>query len=169
VFEGKINETEYQRVFEGFEQDRPDALIVSESSVHFTNRATIVELAGKHRFPTLYTWRDFVEIGGLIAYSFDLAEMGRSIGSQIGQILSGTNPGDIPFNRATRYELAINLKAAKSLGLESPTTLLGSADFVVERGVSSEIGTKQKWCDVRSESVVEGKAGLTIAIADFRV
>jgi putative ABC transport system substrate-binding protein len=132
VFEGKINETEYQRVFEAFEQDRPDALIVSESPVHFTNRATIVELAGKHRFPTLYTWRDFVEIGGLMAYSFDLAEMGRSIGSQIGQVLNGTNPGDIPFNQITRYELALNLKTAKSLGIEFPATLLGSADLVVE-------------------------------------
>jgi len=58
--------------------------------------------------------------------------VGRSAGYQMGQILNGTNPGDIPFNQITRLELALNLKTAKSLGLEFPATLLGSADFVVE-------------------------------------
>jgi ABC transporter substrate binding protein len=106
VFDGKIDETEYQRVFASFEQDRPDALIVSEFSVHFTNRATIVELAAKHRLPTMYTWRDFVEIGGLMAYSPDFSEVGRSAGHQMGQILNGTNPGDIPYNQVAHYELS---------------------------------------------------------------
>jgi putative tryptophan/tyrosine transport system substrate-binding protein len=100
VFDGKIDETEYQRVFASFEQDRPDALIVSEFSVHFTNRATIVELAAKHRLPTMYTWRDVVEIGGLMAYSPDFLEVGRSAGHQMGQILNGTNPGDIPYTKS---------------------------------------------------------------------
>jgi putative ABC transport system substrate-binding protein len=132
VFDGKIDEMEYQRVFSAFEQDRPDALIVSEFSVHFTNRVTIVELAAKHRVPTMYCWKDFIEIGGLMAYSPDFSEVGRSAGHQTGQILNGTNPGDIPYNQVTHYELAINLKTAKSLGIEFPATLLGSADFVVE-------------------------------------
>jgi ABC-type uncharacterized transport system substrate-binding protein len=132
VFDGKIDEVEYQRVFSAFEQDRPDALIVSEFSVHFTNRATIVELAAKHRLPAMYAYRDFVEIGGLIAYSPDFSEVGRSVGHQMGQILNGTNPGDIPYNQVTHYELALNLKTAKSLDLEFPATLLGSADFIVE-------------------------------------
>ena len=132
VFAGKIDETGYQRVFSAFEQDRPDALIVSEFSVHFTNRAMIVELAAKHRLPAMYTWKDFVEIGGLMAYSPDFSEVGRSVGHQMGQILNGTNPGDIPYNQVTHYELALNLKTANSLGLEFPATLLGSADFIIE-------------------------------------
>jgi putative ABC transport system substrate-binding protein len=132
VFDGKIDEAAYQRAFAAFEQDKSDAVMFPEGSVHFTNRVTIVELAAKYRLPALYTWRDFVEIGGLMAYSFDLVELGRTIGSQIGQILNGTNPGDIPFNQLTRYELALNLKTAKSLGIEFPAALLGSADFVVE-------------------------------------
>jgi ABC-type uncharacterized transport system substrate-binding protein len=132
IFDGNIDEQEYQRVFSAFDQDKPDALIVSEFSVHFTNRATIVELVAKHRLPAMYAYRDFVEIGGLMAYSPDFSEVGRSAGHQMGQILNGTNPGDIPYNQVTHYELALNLKTAKSLDLEFPTTLLGSADFIVE-------------------------------------
>jgi putative tryptophan/tyrosine transport system substrate-binding protein len=132
VFDGKIDETEYQRVFSAFEQDRPDALIVSKFSVHFTNRATIVELAAKQRLPAIYAFRDFVEIGGLMAYAPDFSEVGRSAGHQMAQILNGTNPGDIPYNQVTHYELGLNLKTAKSLDLEFPATLLSSADFVVE-------------------------------------
>jgi putative ABC transport system substrate-binding protein len=131
-FDGKIDEAEYQRVFAAFEQDRPDALIVSDSPVNFTNRVTIVELVAKHRLPAMYPFRDFVEVGGLMSYSPDLEEMGRSIGYQMGQILNGTNPGDIPYNQVTHYELALNLKTAKSLGIEFPAILLGSADLVVE-------------------------------------
>jgi putative tryptophan/tyrosine transport system substrate-binding protein len=132
VLNGKNDEAEYQHIFAAFEQDRPDAIIISDNVVHFTNRVAIVELAAKHRIPTMYCWKDFVEIGGLMAYAFNLEEFGRSTGYQIGQILNGTHPGDIPFYQVTRYELALNLKTAKSLGIEFPVTLLGSADLVVE-------------------------------------
>jgi putative tryptophan/tyrosine transport system substrate-binding protein len=127
-----FDEAEYPRIFAAFEQVRPDALMFSESSVFFTNRVTIVELVAKHRLPAMYSYREFVEAGGLMSYASNLEELGRSCGYQVGQILNGTNPGDIPFNQVTRYELAINLKTAKSLGLEFSTTLLGSADLVVE-------------------------------------
>jgi len=96
------------------------------------NAATIVELAAKHRLPALYALQGFVEIGGLMTHSADREELGRSIGYQIGQILNGTNPGDIPYNLVSRYELALNLKTAKSLGIEFPATLLGSADLIIE-------------------------------------
>jgi putative tryptophan/tyrosine transport system substrate-binding protein len=132
VLDGKIDEAEYQRVFAEIEQDRPDALLVGAAGVNFTNRVTIVELAAKHRLPAMYTWRDAVEIGGLIAYSFDLAGMARNGAEQVGKILGGTNPGDIPIYQATHYELAINLKTAKQLGLELPATLVGRADLVIE-------------------------------------
>jgi putative tryptophan/tyrosine transport system substrate-binding protein len=132
AFDGKIDEAEYQRVFIAFDQDRPDALIVSDYPVHLANCPTIVELAARHRIPTMYAWRDFVERGGLMSYATDLEELGRSNAYRIGQILNGTNPGDIPFNQVTRYELALNTKTAKSLGIEFPSTLLSSADFVIE-------------------------------------
>jgi putative tryptophan/tyrosine transport system substrate-binding protein len=132
VFDGKIDEAAYQRVFAAFEQDRPDALIATEYSVHLTNRVTIVELAARHRLPAMYPFREFVEVGGLMSYSPDLEEIGRSTGYQMGQILNGTNPSEIPFNQVTRFELALNLKTAKSLGLEFPATLLGSADLIIE-------------------------------------
>jgi putative ABC transport system substrate-binding protein len=106
--------------------------MVAELPIHFTYRVTIVELAARHRLPAMYAWRDFVEIGGLMSYSFDHEELARSCGYQIGQILNGTNPGDIPFIQVAHQELAINLKTAKSLGLEFPATLLGSADFIIE-------------------------------------
>jgi putative tryptophan/tyrosine transport system substrate-binding protein len=131
-FDGRIDEAVYQRVFAALEQDRPDALMVAEYTVHLVNAATIVELAAKHRLPAMYTFKGFVEIGGLMAHSPDREEMGRSIGYQIAQILNGTNPGDIPYNLVSHYELALNLKTAKSLGLEFPATMLGSADFIVE-------------------------------------
>jgi putative ABC transport system substrate-binding protein len=130
--DGKLDEAAYRRVFAAFEQDRPDALLVSDYSVHLNNSGTIVELAAKHRLPAIYAYRLVVEIGGLMSYGGDLEALGRSAGYQMGQILNGTNPGDIPFNQVTRLELAINLKTAKSLGLEFPATLLGSADLVVE-------------------------------------
>jgi putative ABC transport system substrate-binding protein len=132
VLEGKIDAAEYQRVFATFEQHRPDALLVTDSSVHFTNRVTVIELAAKSRLAALYTWRECVEIGGLMAYSWDPEEIARSCGYQIAQILNGANPGDIPFNLVTRFELALNLRTAKSLGLEFPATLLGAADLIVE-------------------------------------
>jgi putative tryptophan/tyrosine transport system substrate-binding protein len=130
--DGKLDATAYQRVFAAFEQDRPDALLVSDYGGHITNAPTIVALAAKYRIPAMYAWRDFVEIGGMISYGDDSEAMGRSAGYQMGQVLNGTNPGDIPFDQVTRLELAINLKTAKALALEFPATLLGSADLVVE-------------------------------------
>jgi putative ABC transport system substrate-binding protein len=127
-----FNEAEYQRVFRSMEQDRADALMVSDEAEHRTNRATIVELAAKGRIPTIYSYRDFVEAGGLMAYSIDLAEIYRHLANLIDKIFRGANPGDIPFYQPTKFELSINLKTAKALGLEMPAMLLGRADEVIE-------------------------------------
>ena len=129
---GVFNEQEYQRVFRSMEQDRADALIVSEGAEHLTNRATIVELAAKNRIPAMYPYREFVEVGGLMAYSMDLGDSYRRVANLIDKILRGANPGDIPFYQPTKYELSINLKTAKALGLEMPAMLLGRADEVIE-------------------------------------
>jgi len=127
-----FNEAEYQRVFMSMEQDRVSAFVVSEEPEHVTNRATIVELAAKGKIPTIYPFREFVEDGGLMAYSIDQVDMYRRVASLIGKILEGANPGDIPFYQPTKFELSINLKTAKALGLEMPAMLLGRADEVIE-------------------------------------
>src|SRR5882757_2818043 len=132
LLESAFNEAEYQRVFRSMEQDRPDALMVSEDSEHVTNRATIVELAAKNRFPTIYPFRDFVEVGGLMAYSTDQADIYRRLANLIDKILRGANPGDIPFYQPTKFELSINLRTAKALGLELPAILLARADELIE-------------------------------------
>jgi putative ABC transport system substrate-binding protein len=127
-----FNEAEYQRVFRSMEQDRADALMVSDEAEHGPNVATIVELAAKGQLPTVYPFREFVEVGGLIAYSIDQAEIYRRLANLIDKILRGANPGDIPFYQPTKFELSINLKTAKALGLEMPAMLLGRADEVIE-------------------------------------
>jgi putative tryptophan/tyrosine transport system substrate-binding protein len=131
-FDEKIDAAAYKRVFAAFEQDRPDGLLVADNSIHASNGGTIIELAAKHRLPTMYPHRTYVELVELMAYSSDSVEMFRSCAHQIGQILKGTNPGDIPFEQLARFQLALNLKTARALGLEFPPTLLGVADFVVE-------------------------------------
>jgi putative ABC transport system substrate-binding protein len=132
VLLGAFNEAEYQRVFRSMEQDRADALMVSDESENFTNRATIVELAAKGRIPTIYSYREFVQVGGLMAYSIDQVEIYRHLANLIDKIFRGANPRDIPFYQPTKFELSINLKTAKALGFEMPAMLLGRADEVIE-------------------------------------
>jgi putative ABC transport system substrate-binding protein len=127
-----FDEAEYQRVFRSMEQDRADAFMVSDEPENFTNRETIVELAAKGRIPAIYSYREFVEVGGLMAYSIDLVDTFRRLANLIDKILKGANPGDIPFYQPTKFELSINLKTAKALGLEMPAMLLARADEVIE-------------------------------------
>ena len=127
-----FDEAEYQRVFRSMEQDRADAFMVSDEPEHGTYRATIVEWAAKDRIPAIYPVRDFFEAGGLMAYSPDLADIFRRVAYLIDKILRGANPGDIPFYQPTKFELSINLKTAKALGLEMPAMLLARADEVIE-------------------------------------
>jgi len=132
LLESAFKEAEYQRVFTSMEHDRADALMVSEEAEQITNRATIVELAAKGRIPTIYANREFVEAGGLMAYSIDLPDNYRRLANLTDKVLKGANPGDIPFYQLTKYELGINLNTAKALGLEMPAMLLGRADEVIE-------------------------------------
>ena len=88
--------------------------------------------AKNHLRRTVYPFREFVEVGGLMAYSIDQADMYRRVANVIGKTLRGANPGDIPFYRPNKFELSINLKTAKALGLEMPAMLLARADEVIE-------------------------------------
>jgi ABC-type uncharacterized transport system substrate-binding protein len=127
-----FNEQEYQRVFNSMEHERVDGILVSDEAEHFAYRRLLVELAAKTRIPAIYVYREHVELGGLMAYSFDLEDLGRDPARQIAEILRGANPGDMPFRQATKFQLVINAKTAKALGLEVPATLLLRADEVIE-------------------------------------
>jgi putative ABC transport system substrate-binding protein len=123
---------EYQRLFAKIAQDPPDAIIVSSISELFPYRQLIVELAEKSRLPGMYAWRDYVEAGGLMAYGTDLVELWRRLADDVHEILNGAKPGDIPIYQPTKFELLINLKTAKALGLTIPPLILGRADEIIE-------------------------------------
>jgi putative tryptophan/tyrosine transport system substrate-binding protein len=124
--------TEYRRAFAEIARERPDAIIVSSIGDLVPYRQLIVELADRSRLPAIYPWRDYVEVGGLMAYGGDLAELGRRMANDVHQILNGAKPGDIPIYQPTKIEFVINLKAANELGLTLPPTLLAGADEVIE-------------------------------------
>jgi putative ABC transport system substrate-binding protein len=113
-------------------QQGVEALIVGSSQENSVNGRVIVELAEIARLPTLYPGRWYVEQGGLMSYGADLPELYRQLGADIAEILKGAKPGDIPFYQPMRFELVINLKTAKALGLVVPQSLLARADEVIE-------------------------------------
>jgi putative ABC transport system substrate-binding protein len=127
-----IDEAAYQGVFTSMEQQQVDALVVSSASEHLTNRVAIVELAAKNRLPAIYPFKDFTEVGGLLAYSIDIGDAFRLVADLVDKILKGANPGDLPFFQPSKFELIVNLKTSKSLGLEMPPTLVARADEVIE-------------------------------------
>jgi putative tryptophan/tyrosine transport system substrate-binding protein len=132
LLEGTIDDSQYRRVFAAMEQDRVDALMVSDQPEHRTRRQLIVNLAAKSQIPTIYPYRDYVALGGLMAYGFDLDDVIRQSANMVGEILKGANPADMPFYQPTKFQLVINVKAAKALGLEIPPALLLRADEVIE-------------------------------------
>ena len=124
--------SEIEGVFAAMEQQRLDAVLVSGEGDLYANRQLIAELAEKHRLPVMCPYCDYVEAGGLMAYAVDLAELLRRMADDVHQILKGAKPGDIPIYQPIKFELLINLKTAKALGLTLPHALLGSAVEVIE-------------------------------------
>jgi putative ABC transport system substrate-binding protein len=124
--------SEYRRVSGEIAQDRPDAIIVSDISELVPYRQLIVDLAEKSRLPTIYPFRLWVEAGGLMAYGTDLVELWRRMADDVHEILNEAKPGDIPIYQPTKFELVINMNAAKALGLTIPPSLLARADEVIE-------------------------------------
>ena len=109
-----------------------DGLIVTSAGGTWAHRQLIVELAETNRLPAIHPYRESVELGGLMAYSTDLGAMWQRIADYVDQILNGAKPSDIPIYQATKFELLINLKAAKALGLNIAPTFLALADEVIE-------------------------------------
>jgi putative ABC transport system substrate-binding protein len=119
---------EFETAFDRMEQDRPDAVIVQPSLP--AKRAA--ELALEHRVPAVSVPRWFAEEGGLMSYSAKYVELFRQAAVYVDKILKGTQPADLPVEQPTHFELVINLKTARALGLEIPPMLLGRADVVIE-------------------------------------
>jgi putative ABC transport system substrate-binding protein len=109
-----------------------DALVVWPTPVFQLERRRLVDLAAEHRLPAVFPFRNFVEAGGLMSYGPNLRDLNRRAAIYIGKILKGTKPSDLPVEQPTKFELVINLKTAKALGIVAPPSLLARADEVIE-------------------------------------
>jgi putative tryptophan/tyrosine transport system substrate-binding protein len=121
-----------ERKLAEFSRAANGGLILPPDAVTVRHRQLIVALAANYRLPTLYALREFVTDGGLMSYSTDLTDIFRRAASYVDRILKGEKASDLPVQAPTKFELIINLKTAKALGLEVPMTMLGRADEVIE-------------------------------------
>ncbi|HSR81800.1 MAG TPA: ABC transporter substrate-binding protein [Hyphomicrobiaceae bacterium] len=123
---------EIERAIMTFARSANGGLIVTPSALTLVLRASIIELAARHKLPAIYPNRHFVTAGGLVSYGPDLVEQYRQAASYIDRILKGEKPADLPVQAPTKYELVVNLKTAQALGLTVPPALLARADEAVE-------------------------------------
>jgi putative ABC transport system substrate-binding protein len=122
----------FDRAFSNMTRARAGALTVLPSSMFSNERSRLVDLAAKNRLPAVYPWREAVDAGGLMSYGADQADLYRRAATYVDKILKGAKPGDLPIEQPTKFELVINLKTAKALGLTIPPSLLQRADQVIE-------------------------------------
>jgi putative ABC transport system substrate-binding protein len=113
-------------------RERPEALLVFADRVFLHNRVRIMDFATKHRLPGVHAYRELIEVGGLMSYGPSYARMHRRAAYYVDRILKGAKPGELPVERPTTFEMVINLKAAKALGLTIPPAVLARADEVIE-------------------------------------
>jgi len=127
-----VNDKELRRAFAEMASQQFDAAMVDASGTFLAQRAIIAELASAHQLPIIYPFRDYVDLGGLMSYAPDIGDITRRLANDVHLILNGAKPGDIPIYRPNKFELIVNLKTARALGLEMPTTLVARADEVIE-------------------------------------
>jgi putative tryptophan/tyrosine transport system substrate-binding protein len=126
------NPSEIERAFAILNERRADALFMAADTSFTAQRAQIVALAARYRVPASYSRREFIEAGGLMSYGTNFSDAYRLAGVYVGRILNGEKPGDLPVQRLTKFEMVVNLKTAKALGLTIPPNLLALADEVIE-------------------------------------
>jgi putative ABC transport system substrate-binding protein len=129
---GARNTDELERLVEAFAREPNGGLMVVPEVSTVNHRGLIVALAARHRLPAVYPLRSFAASGGLLSYGVDVVDVFRRASSYVDRILKGAGPGDLPIQPPTKYELVINLKTAKDLGLDIPPMLLARADEVIE-------------------------------------
>ena len=126
------SERDIDAAFASLVQQRANAIIVGADGFFLSRRDQLVGLAARHALPTIYYLREFADIGGLISYGASITDAYRLTGGYVGRILKGEKPADLPVQQTVKFELAINLKTAKSLGLAVPLIMQMSADEVIE-------------------------------------
>jgi len=124
--------SELESVIAAQAREPNSGLVVIPDAFTINHRAEITLLAARHRLPAVYPYRDFTELGGLLSYGFDRLENWRGVAGYVDRILKGEKPADLPVQAPSKYELVINLKTAKALGLQIPDKLLALADEVIE-------------------------------------
>jgi putative ABC transport system substrate-binding protein len=124
--------SEIERGVAAFARSGNGGMVVTASALSTSHRELIANLAARHKLPAVYPVRDFVASGGLISYGADFIDQYRRAAGYVDRILKGEKPADLPVQAPTKYELVINLKTAKALGLEVPPTVLARADEVIE-------------------------------------
>lgn len=130
--QGVLQEPEYLRVLDLLQREGADGFLVTETGDHLAHRRVIVDFAERARLPALYPYREFVEVGGLMAYAIDRNNLYLQAAHYIDMILKGAKPGEIPIYQSDRFRTIINLKAAKSQGITIPASLVLRADEVIE-------------------------------------
>ena len=126
------SERDIDLVFASLVQQRAGALIVQAEPLFFNRRDQLLALAARHEIPAIYPYREFPAAGGLMSYGASLADAYRQQGTYVGKILRGAKPADLPVMQSSKFELVINLKTAKTLGLEVPLPLLIRADELID-------------------------------------
>ncbi|QHP67625.1 hypothetical protein EI171_09375 [Bradyrhizobium sp. LCT2] len=128
----RIDRAAYERAYATMMSDGVNGVVLFDSAEHITNRKLIVDLAVEHRLPAIYPYREFVEVGGLLSYGVDLADVLRRLADITDKILKGARPGDIPINQQVKFELVLNKATAIAEGMTPPATLIAAADEIIE-------------------------------------